>query len=303
MANEARQRFIQQLGVRFPSLRKLPKTRSLYDIGDGAARLYVRYSKRHSADRTFYGLRAQDLRQLEDSPSFICFLWDGQEDPLLVPYAEFEEVFHSTPPAADGQFKTQIYLEPDATEMYIARAGRFNVESYFGWDGLEHAADRSEQERVPELTHPQVQTLLGAIGSAKGYDVWIPPSDRGELDWSLVDRFNCRRTQPSGYGDAANILREVDVVWISRGSNDLRALFEVEHSTPIYSGLLRFNDVRLAAPRLQPRFSIVANDSRRSLFVRQLSRPTFRASGLSEICSFLEYANVFGWYQRLARAS
>jgi hypothetical protein len=38
---------------------------------------------------------------------------------------------------------------------------------------------------------------------------------------------------------------------------------------------------------------------RRSLFVRQLNRPTFRVSGLNQLCTFLEYKNVYGWFQRV----
>lgn len=83
-----------------------------------------------------------------------------------------------------------------------------------------------------------------------------------------------------------------------RGSSDLQAMFEVEHSTPIYSGLLRFNDLHLIEPNLKPRFSIVSNDLRRTLFLRQVNRPTFKSSGLSELCNFLEYKDVFGWFNR-----
>jgi hypothetical protein len=152
---------------------------------------------------------------------------------------------------------------------------------------------------VPEFSHSQIQTLLGGIGVGKGYDIWIPKSDRSELDWSITDRFECREVLPHGFELVKDILQEVDVIWIRRGSSQLKALFEVEHSTPIYSGLLRFNDIHLVAPSLYPRFSIVANDTRRALFVRQLKRPTFQASGLSGLCTFLEYINVFGWHRRV----
>ena len=66
----------------------------------------------------------------------------------------------------------------------------------------------------------------------------------------------------------------------------LEGLFEVEHSTPVYSGLLRFNDVLLANPKLS-RFTIVSNERRRALFSKQVFRPTFRKSGLAELVSFL----------------
>jgi hypothetical protein len=95
------------------------------------------------------------------------------------------------------------------------------------------------------------------------------------------------------------IAEEIDVIWAERGGMP-KAFFEVEHSTPIYSALLRFNDVHLLQPRLNARFSIVSNEDRRSLFVRQLNRPTFVASGLKETCNFLEYRNVYLWYRRLA---
>ena len=87
-------------------------------------------------------------------------------------------------------------------------------------------------------------------------------------------------------------------MWLQRGSSELRAMFEVEHSTPVYSGLLRLNDLYLTEPNLKLRYSIVSNDERRSLFLRQIDRPTFKASGLSEICSFLEYKDAFLWFNR-----
>ena len=88
---------------------------------------------------------------------------------------------------------------------------------------------------------------------------------------------------------------EIDVLWIDHKHNLIAAAFEVEHSTPIYSGLLRFNDVLLSSTTAG-RFFVVSNESRRDLFVRQLQRPTFQRSGLSDVASFLEYSNVFDWH-------
>ncbi len=298
MAKEVKTSFISELTRRYGSIRKLERSQSLYEIGGGAARIYIRYSKLHSRRETFYGLRREDLRQLEGYPSLLCFLWEGQNDPLLVPFSEFEDVFRSMEPAPDGQYKVLIYLGA-GTELYLAGAGRFNVEAYFGWEQLESVIDSVKLTRSPDLSHCQIQTLLGAIGIAKGYDVWVPQNDRAKLDWTLAGRFECRDTMPYGFEPVLDILREVDTIWIERGSSNLLALFEVEHSTPIYSGLLRFNDIHLIAPSLRPRFSIVANDARRVLFVRQVNRPTFRTSGLNELCTFFEYANVVGWYGRI----
>lgn len=299
MAKEIKAAFLKELSKRYGSIRKLEKSLSLYEIGDGAARVYIRYSKVHSKNETFYGLRKDDLQKLEGYPSAICFLWDNQTEPLFLPFSEYEEVFQSISPAGDGQYKTLIYLKNDGTELYIAGAGRFSIEAYFGWDGVETWLDSAKLSSVSEFSHSQIQTFIGAIGAIKGYDVWIPQNDRAKLEWFLTDQFECCDVLPYGFEPIINILQEVDVIWIERGSGKLRALFEVEHSTPIYSGLLRFNDIHLVAPVFRPRYSIVANDVRRSLFVRQINRPTFRMSGLGELCTFFEYANVIGWHNRL----
>ncbi len=299
MSNETRTAFLEQLKDRYGPVRKLGRSQSLYEIANGAARVYIRYSKVHNRNSTFYGLREEDLHKLEGCPSVICLLWDKQKEPLLVPFSEYEDVFQSVSPAGDGQYKARVYLQNDATEIYIARAGRFNVEAHFGWDELDALIHSASLGPVPEFSHSQIQTLLGAIGATKSYDIWIPSGDRIRLDWSIANRFECREVLPYGYEPIREILQEVDVVWIQKGSSQMRSLFEVEHSTPIYSGLLRFNDIHLTAPTLRPSFSIVANDARRSVFVRQLSRPTFQTSGLSRLCTFLEYVNVFGWYNRI----
>jgi type II restriction enzyme len=150
------------------------------------------------------------------------------------------------------------------------------------------------------FTHSQVQTLVAAIGHIKGFDVYVPEYDVAKLDWSLAADFKLCRQLPEGFDQVRGILSEIDVVWATSARNRIEGLYEIEHSTSVYSGLLRFNDVLLTDPRVS-RFSIVSNDARRDIFSRQLFRPTFRKSGLSELCSFMEYANVLAWYKRLSK--
>jgi len=290
--------FLEQLAAKFGRLKKIGKSQSLYQLEDSSALIYIRYSKVHSRNSCFYGLRSEDLHELEGKLSFICFLWEGQQEPLILPFPDYEDVFQSVSPASDGQYKVQLYLQEEGNELYIARAGRFNVDSYFGWEGMHKQIETVESKVDVSFSHYQIQTFLGAIGKAKECDIWIPQNDRGLLDWSLVKPFSIRPTFPPGHERIEFILREIDVVWIQKGGNNLRALYEVEHSTPVYSGLLRFNDIFLLSPEIQ-RFAIVSNESRRSVFSRQINRPTFRVSGLSELCTFFEYSNVYSWYQRL----
>ena len=298
MPNPLKVAFIEELRRRFGVPRKLDNSESLYEIANGKARLYFRYSRKHPRNRTFFGLRKIDLQLLEGHNSVVCFVWDDQAEPLFVPFEEFEEIFAGLTPASDGQYKAQVYEQVGSTELYIANAGRFNVDSYIGWPYLESRIGTLDNV-LPELSHMQVQTLLGGIGEAKGFDIWIPLNDRGKLDWNLTARFGLRESLPPCLTPIKGIAEEIDVIWLERGGDRPAAFYEVEHSTSVYSGLLRFNDVHLMIPSLTLRFGIVSNDERRALFVRQVSRPTFRASRLRELCTFFEYRNVFDWHRRL----
>ena len=151
MANKTKEIFLEQLAGRYGTFRKLPRSRSLYELHPSRVRVYIRYSRVHEKNQTFYGLRDDDLRQLEGHPSVICFLWDTQSDPLLIPFDEYEEVFQTTRPARDGQYKAQIYLlEDGGTDLYIAQAGRFNVEGNLGWSALD--IDRSSLNEMSQET-------------------------------------------------------------------------------------------------------------------------------------------------------
>jgi len=298
MANIYKNKNLDLLSSKFGELHKIPGSQSLFTIGDNAARIYFRYSKVYPDGHTFFGLRKVDLQQLEGHNSFICFLLDDGSPPIFIPYSDFEEIFHNAQPASDGQYKVQITSQHDVLELYVARQGRFNIEGYVGFDILERSLNAKNLREIPNLSHSQVQTLIAGIGHAKGYDVFVPDNNVSKLDWSLAKKFQINSTIPHGFETIKPILSEIDVIWIKNGMNSIEGLFEVEHSTPVYSGLLRFNDVLLTDPTIS-QFSIVSNDSRRELFSRQAFRPTFIKSGLSELVSFFEYANIFDWYARL----
>lgn len=301
MGQDAKNMLLAEATSRYGNIRRVGSGQSLYVIENSQVYIYFRYSKLHSRAQAFYGLREADLSELSGHVAFICFLWNGQQRPMFVPFEDFEDVFDSTTPATDGQYKVQVFLQEEGAELYIARAGRFSIEGYFGWNMLDRVASYDGQQPVIEYTHSQIQTLLGSIGASKNYQVWIPYSDRQGLDWHITSPFDTLAELPDiGSKTLRSVIREIDVIWLKSGTGELRALFEVEHSTPIYSGLLRFNDMLVAAPHARARFSIVSNDSRRALFVRQINRPTFQASGLGKSCSFLEYRDVSEWYRRLS---
>ena len=71
--------------------------------------------------------------------------------------------------------------------------------------------------------------------------------------------------------------------------------FEIEHTTAIYSGLLRMADLLALQPNMDIRLHIVAQDERRERVLREIRRPVFsllQGKPLYERCSFLSYDSI-----------
>ena len=81
----------------------------------------------------------------------------------------------------------------------------------------------------------------------------------------------------------------IDVIWLEKQA--IAAAFEVEHTTPIYSGLLRMADLLTMQPNLDIKWYLVAPDDRFTKFASEIARPTFGAlrKPLHEVCRFIAY--------------
>jgi predicted RNA-binding protein len=138
----------------------------------------------------------------------------------------------------------------------------------------------------------KVQAMIAEIGSQMGLKIWIPKADRGgvlrewnDVDGSLLDRL------PLNYDDATlKTIEQIDVLWL-RGRSIVRA-FEVEHTTSIYSGLLRMADLLALQPNMDIRLHIVAPATKREKVFQEIRRPVFsllERGPLSELCTYLSY--------------
>lgn len=68
-------------------------------------------------------------------------------------------------------------------------------------------------------------------------------------------------------------IEQIDVIWLKRRS--IARAFEVEHTTAVYSGLLRMADLLALQPNMDIRLHIVAPDERRDKVFREMLRPVF----------------------------
>ena len=64
-------------------------------------------------------------------------------------------------------------------------------------------------------------------------------------------------------------MRNIDVIWFRRGAGHPVRFFEIEHSTSVYSGLLRFNDVMIDFP-IPEAFVVGDGDKTQAKFEREM---------------------------------
>jgi predicted RNA-binding protein len=141
----------------------------------------------------------------------------------------------------------------------------------------------------------RIQALLAEIGSRMGMQIWIPRSDRSAVlgEWRgdhqpVLDRL------PLNYDDTTlKTIEQIDVLWLK--GRAIRRAFEVEHTTSIYSGILRMADLLALQPNMDIRLHIVAPENRRGKVFQEIRRPVFSLldrGPLSESCTFLSYDSV-----------
>jgi hypothetical protein len=137
--------------------------------------------------------------------------------------------------------------------------------------------------------HVRMQWKLARLGLKAGERVWVPVGDQSKLRHayqfeSFDAEFSAGLDLPHSY------LETIDVVW--KQEFRIGAAYEIENTTSIYSGLLRFADLNIIAPNtLYPMF-IVAPREKKSRLRGQLLRPAFRRLELDKKVRFLSYEAI-----------
>lgn len=181
------------------------------------------------------------------------------------------------------------------------------------YDGvlLARLQDDPEQEAMVDLVkfwkdqrdskttrlHIQVQSALAVIGERLGYSIWISEGDRRRVAENLPKPLRLLAELPRlTINDRANsIARLIDVVFVPQEPHQLPQLYEVESTTPIYSGLLRLND--FYSWRKDAGLHIVTHRTRIPKFKRELSRPSFFV--IQSVVRLLTFDEVRDWRTKL----
>jgi type II restriction enzyme len=166
-------------------------------------------------------------------------------------------------------------------------------------DAKQQRATEDSQER--ETTHTDVQQVLRDLGHSLGFAVYIAANDQSRACAGGRLGDGCVAALPPSIGSApgGDAIKLIDVLWLQGDS--VAAAFEVEHSTSIYSGIVRLLDLALGgAPSLTDSLFLVGPDDRESQVRAQLTRPAFLGVASLNV-RFLPYGELERNREQIAR--
>jgi hypothetical protein len=155
--------------------------------------------------------------------------------------------------------------------------------------------DESDKDQKNGPSHEEIQWHLLKLGDAMNMGLWVARNDKSRTYGGerLGDVKGNLDAIPANFDQATNKTIElIDVLWVK--GNNIVAAFEVEHTSAIYSGLLRMSDLISMQPNLNISLYIVAPDSRREKVFEEIGRATFENMDppLGERCQFIAYSSL-----------
>lgn len=134
-----------------------------------------------------------------------------------------------------------------------------------------------KQIPLQDQSHTSMQGRLRDLGKGLGFSVWIASNDRQRAFADHTLGHGCIDCLPHALhiSSAKETIALIDVLWFDL-ENNVVAAFEVEHSTSIYSGIVRMLDLAMSLPEQTklPLF-LVAPDTRQDEVKKQINRPAF----------------------------
>jgi len=137
--------------------------------------------------------------------------------------------------------------------------------------------------------HVKMQWKLIHLGLKTGSKVWVPRNDQKKIQKEYEFK-EFEASFSAGIDMPAKYVENIDVVWKEEFRID--AAFEIEHSTAIYSGLLRFADLKIIAPNINYPLFVVAPIAKKNRVFDQIKRPTFKKLGLDRDVRYLSYESI-----------
>ena len=152
-------------------------------------------------------------------------------------------------------------------------------------------------EKKIAVDHSYYQGLIVEIGNLQGFDTFVPYQDKNRkfLDKTLSQVSSVEKYPAFTYDHLLARARMIDVTWFNTRKMPSE-FFEVEHTTDVYSALLRFLDMQ----DFTVKFHIVADAIRQNEYQDKLSSHTF--APIAPRVNFIDYETLSDFHAKLMAA-
>ena len=247
-------------------------------------------------------------------------IWDSDDSGFIYTVEDYQEHSVSTEKVAalldygDGWFPrgfmrvsetaiNALLTEYSSVEEAFQTLRSSDGESAPPWAQPEGETGDPADEEV--RVHTEIQWQLIQLGLIHGYDVHVAINDQSEqyngeeLGEECLDEL----VLPGISQSVTRIIEYIDVVWLE--GDAIVAMFEVESTTSIYSGILRMTDFVTRVPNIAVDMYIVAASEKEDAVRQQMERPTFETV-LSPVAhsslQYLSFADVEATYETVTEA-
>ncbi len=158
-----------------------------------------------------------------------------------------------------------------------------NIDIIYESLALPESKEKTKIDIELQRRHAQIQIALIMIGKQLGSRVWIAQNDKGirykgkklgEMEGVIASLNDIQLLE--SYGDAIKAAIMIDCIWF-KNSRLMPAVFEIEHTTGVTSGLTRmknFQDTFL--PQFKTKWVIVAPDEDRKHVMKEANKIQFK---------------------------
>lgn len=145
-----------------------------------------------------------------------------------------------------------------------------------------------------EMTHDNILLMLARLGLYAGCSVHIGKTEQKRND-ELAKVSIPTLTMLPLRSETIRVVEQIDVLWL-RG-NMIFMAFEVEETTPVYSGLARFSDLVKSMPNIRMKAHIVAPKSKTKKIINEFDRATFKELARKEKWGYILYPDLIRKYE------
>lgn len=214
-------------------------------------------------------------------------------------------VFHVLPKLKNGIQPTKQLIVDEIRKIAAPYKGKFWVK----WDNpqssFDFALDLPVSGKAPpsnvkpegEYEHNELLWELASLGRAAGFTCHVGKREKSE-QWRGASLSELSvKTLPFVRGAepfTKDCISQIDLIWIDAKRPEFA--FEIEHSTPITTGIDRFIELLKVAPSSAERLVIVAPQSRRKKLDKVLSQSHYIGAPM-----YMESKVRYLWYSDVAK--